>query len=141
VSAILVSLSRQVDPDHVALQVVHASLANAQVALRSRPLLPPMEIGVAIASVLMGQVAPRPASIQNALSDLGLTRKYLLAVEAGENKLFSQSWASVLAQGGLSELKNGQGYALVLNGPYGDLKAVPDLWNAATVTAIAVEPE
>ncbi|HEY3253759.1 MAG TPA: hypothetical protein VGJ91_07420 [Polyangiaceae bacterium] len=141
VSAILVSLSRQVSPDHVALQVVHASLANADVEVRSRPLIPPTDIGVAIGSVSTGQVAPRPASIQNTLSDLGLKKKYVVAVEAQGDKLFSQSWSSVLDRGGLSELKNGEGYALVLNGPRGDLLSVPDLWNAATVTAIAVNPE
>ncbi|HEY0466198.1 MAG TPA: hypothetical protein VGC79_18435, partial [Polyangiaceae bacterium] len=44
-SAVLVSLSRQVSADHVALQVVHASLANDQVELRSRPPFPSMATG------------------------------------------------------------------------------------------------
>ncbi|HEY0465956.1 MAG TPA: hypothetical protein VGC79_17205, partial [Polyangiaceae bacterium] len=88
-----------------------------------------------------GQVAPRPASTQNTLFDLGSARKYQVSVESQGEPLFSQSWSSVLAQGGLSELKDGEGYALILNGPHADLKAVPNLWNAATVTAIAVQPE
>ncbi len=141
VSAILVSLSRQVSPDHVALQAVHASLANAPVELRSRPPFPSMAAGLSITSVQLGQVAPRPASIQNTLSDLGSARKYQVSVEAQGNSLFGQSWTSVLAQGGLSALKNGQGYALVLNGPRADLQAVPDLWNAAILSAVAVDPE
>ncbi len=141
VSAILVSLSRQVSSDHVAMQVVHASLANAQVDVRSRPPFPSMDAGIAITSVVMGQVAPRPASIQNTLFDLGSARKFRVSVETQGDSLFAQSWTSVLAQGGLSELKNGAGYALVFNGPRADLSAVPDLWNAAMLTAIAVDPE
>jgi len=142
VSAVLVSLSRQVAPNYVALQAVNASLANPQVELRARPLLPPDDTGVAIASVLLGQAAPRPASTQYGLSDLGFTRKYQVAVETqGGNPLFSQTWASVLANGGLSKLETGRGYALIVNGPRGDLSAVSDLWNAGTVTAIAVDPE
>jgi len=141
VSAVLVSLSRQVSDDHVALQVVHASLANTQVDLRSRPPFPSMASGVAIASVLTGQVAPRPASIQNALFDLGSARKYFVSVESQGNVLYEQAWTGVLAQGGLSPLENGKGYALIFNGPQADLKAVPDLWNGPTLTAIAVDPE
>jgi len=140
-SAVLVSLSRQVSDDHVALQGVHAALATAKVELRSRPPFPSTSTGIAIASLGLGQVAPRPASIQNTLFDLGSGRKYQVSVEDSNGLLFSQSWSSVLAQGGLSELKNGQGYALVLSGPRPDLKAVPDLWNAAMLTAIAVNPE
>ena len=75
------------------------------------------------------------------LFDLGSARQFYLSVESQGNSLFSQTWASVLAQGGLSELKNGYGYALILNGPRADLKAVPNLWNAATLTAVAVDPE
>ncbi|HKO49357.1 MAG TPA: hypothetical protein VJV79_16605 [Polyangiaceae bacterium] len=141
-SAILVRLSRQGgDSEQVALQVVHASLANEQVEVRARPQLPPTDYGVAITSVRMGQVAPRPPSTQNSLVQLGVTRKYVLAVEAQGNRLFTQSWVSVLSQGGLSELSGGHGYALVFNGPRGDLQSVPKLWNAATLTAIAVDPE
>jgi len=141
VSAILVSLSRALSADHVALQVVHASLANAQLDLRSRPPFPSTAEGLAIISVQMGQVAPRPASIQNTLFDLGSARKYQLSVEAQGSSLFSQSWLRVLENGGLSELNNGQGYALIVNGPRADLKAVPNLWNAGVLTAIAVDPE
>jgi hypothetical protein len=141
VSAILVSLSRQLSSEHVALQVVHASLANAQVELRARPPFPSMAQGLPIGSVHMGQVAPRPASIQNTLFDLGSARRYQVSVEAEGSALFSQSWTQVLANGGLSELKNGHGYALVFNGPRADLKAVPNLWNAGVLTAIAVDPE
>jgi len=140
-SAVLVSLSRRSSPDHVALQVVHASLANAQVELRARPGFPATAAGVSIATVVQGQVAPRPASIANALFDLGSARKYVVSVEAEGSSLFMQSWTDVLAQGGLSELKDGLGFALILSGPRGDLPAVPGLWNAPTVTAIAVDPE
>ena len=140
-SAILVSLSRKVSPAQVALQVVHASLANAQVVLRSRPQFPSMSDGLSIANVQPGQVAPRPASTQNTLFDLGSARKYQLSVATNDSALFSQSWTSALSQGGLAQLENGLGYALVLNGPRADLNAVPKLWNAFTVTAIAVEPE
>src|SRR6478609_1586583 len=140
-SAVLVSLSRQVSDGHVALQAVHASLANAQVDLRSRPPFPSLESGVAITSVSLGQVAPRPASIQNALFDLGSARKYRLSVESKAVVLFYQPWAAALSNGGLSQLQNGQGYALVFSGPRADLPAVTDLWNAATLTAIAVDPE
>ncbi|HYP97140.1 MAG TPA: hypothetical protein VER96_00610 [Polyangiaceae bacterium] len=140
-SAVLVSLSRQVSDDHVALQAVHASLANAQVDLRSRPPFPSLESGVAITSVSLGQVAPRPASIQNALSDLGSARKYRLSVESKAVVLFYQPWSAVLSNGGLSQLQNGQGYALIFSGPRADLPAVTDLWNAPTLTAIAVDPE
>ena len=140
-SAVLVSLSRQLSTDHVALQVVHASLANEQVELRSRPPFPSMDMGLGIVSVQMGQVAPRPASIQNTLFELGSARKYRVSVESGGEPLFSQNWASVLSGSGLSELKDGEGYALVFNGPRADLDAVPDLWNAPLVTAIPVQPE
>ena len=141
VSAILVSLSRQVSDDHVALQAVHASLANAQVELRSRPPFPSMATGIGITSVVLGQVAPRPASISNTLFDLGSARKYLVTVESQGDVLFGVAWRSALSQGGLSELKNGQGYALVFNGPRADLPAVANLWNAPMLTAIAVDPE
>lgn len=140
-SAVLVSLSRQLSTDHVALQVVHASLANDQVELRSRPPFSSTDMGLGIVSVQMGQVAPRPASIQNSLFELGSARKYRVSVESGGKPLFSQSWASVLSGGGLSELKDGEGYALVFNGPRADLDAVPDLWNAPLLTAIPVQPE
>jgi hypothetical protein len=141
VSAILVSLSREVSADHVALQVVHASLANAQVDLRARPPFPSTATGVGIASVQPGQVAPRPASIQNALFDLGSARKYQVSVESKSLVQYAQPWSSVLSQGSLSELENGKVYALVFNGPRADLPAVPNLWNAPTLTAIAVDPE
>src|SRR5206468_3345450 len=135
------SLSRQLSVDHVALQAVHASLATTQVDLRSRPPLTSMDSAVEIGSVLFGEVAPRPASVQNTVFDLGISRKYSVSVEQSDDVLFSQSWAAVLARGGLPELKNGHGYALIFNGPRPDLKAVPDLWNAAVLTAIAVDPE
>jgi len=141
VSAILVSLSRQVSDDHVALQVVHASLANTQVELRARPPFPSKSAGVAIASVQSGQVAPRPASIQNALFDLGSARKYQVSVDSQANVLYAQPWSTVLSQGALSELENGRGYALVFNGPRADLMPVPNLWNGPTLTAVAVDPE
>ena len=141
VSAILVSLSRQVSDDHVALQAVHASLANGQVELHSRPPFPSKATGIGITSVVFGQVAPRPASISNTVTDLGSARKYLVTVESDGNVLFDVAWSSTLAQGGLSELKSGQGYALIFNGPRADLPAVPNLWNAPTLTAIAVDPE
>jgi hypothetical protein len=141
VSAILASLSRQVSTDHVALQAVHASLASDQVELRSRPPLPSMDSGIGISSVVFGQVAPRPALIQNTAFDLGSARKYSVTVESQGMVLLSQRWTSVLEQGGLSKLTDGQGYALIFIGPRADSKAVPDLWNAATVTAIAVDPE
>jgi hypothetical protein len=141
VSAILVSLSRRVSTDNVALQVVHASLANAQVDLRARPPFPSTATGVAIASAKPGQVAPRPASIQNPVFDLGSARKFQVSVESNSSVLYAQPWSSVLSQGSLSELENGKGYALVFNGPRADLPAVPNLWNAPTLTAIAVDPE
>lgn len=141
VSAVLVSLSRQVSDGHVALQVVHASLANAQVDLRARPPFPSKSAGVAIASVQPGQVAPRPASIQNALFDLGSARKYQVSVESQTDVLYAQPWSTVLSQGALSELENGRGYALVFNGPRADLMPVPNLWNGPTLTALAVDPE
>jgi hypothetical protein len=140
-SAILVRLSRALSEDHVALQVVHASLANEQLELRVQPPFPSTDAGFGIGSVQMGQVAPRPASIENTLFDLGSARRYQISIEAPGGSLFSQSWTSVLDNGGLSELKDGQGYALVFNGPRADLKAVPDLWNAPVLTAIAVQPE
>ncbi|HET7545782.1 MAG TPA: hypothetical protein VFK05_38200 [Polyangiaceae bacterium] len=141
VSAILASLSRQVASSHVALQVVHASLASGQVELRSRRPFPSMDSGIGLGSVVFGQVAPRPASTQNTAFDLGSARRYQVTVESQGKELLSQPWSSALAQGGLSELTDGQGYALVFVGPRADSKAVPDLWNAATVTAIAVDPE
>jgi len=141
VSAVLVSLSRQVSEDHVALQAVHASLANTQVELRSRPPFPSMATGIGITSVLLGQVAPRPASTANTLFDLGSARRYTATVESQGNVLYGLAWSSVLSQGGLSELENGKGYALIFIGPRADLNAVPNLWNAALLTAIAVEPE
>jgi len=141
VSAVLVSLSRATSPDHVALQVVHASLANDQVELRSRPPFPSMDAGLSIASVQMGQVAPRPASIQNTLFELGSGRRYRVSVESGGEPLFSQTWASVLSGSGLAELKDGQGYALIFNGPHADLEAVPDLWNAPVLSVVPVQPE
>jgi hypothetical protein len=140
-SAILVSLSRNVSAAQVALQVVHASFANAEVELRSRPPLPSTSEGISIANVLLGEIAPRPASTQHTVFDLGSARKFQVSVEAEGTSLFRQSWSSVLAQGGLAELENGRGYALVLNGPQADLAAVPGLWNAPMVTAIAVDPE
>jgi hypothetical protein len=121
--------------------VVHASLANAQVDLRARPPFPSTASGVAIASAQPGQVAPRPASIQNALFDLGSARKYQVSVESQDSVLYAQPWSTVLSQGALSELENGRGYALVLSGPRADLTPVPNLWNGPTLTAIAVDPE
>jgi hypothetical protein len=141
VSAILVSLSRQVSADHVALQVVHASLANEQVELRARPPFPSTADGVAIASVQPGQVAPRPASIQNALFDLGSARKYQVSIEAQGSVLYAQPWTTVLSQGALSSLENGRGYALVFNGPRADLTPKTNLWNGPTLTAVPVDPE
>jgi len=141
VSAILVSLSRRVSDDHVALQAVHASLANSTVDLRARPGFPSAASGVAIASVQPGQVAPRPASVQNAVTDLGSARKYQVSIEADGSVLFEQAWTSVLSQGGLSQLQNGKGYALIFNGPRADLPGVANLWNPPTLTAIAVDPE
>ena len=37
--------------------------------------------------------------------------------EEALSDVFSQNWASVLSGSGLSELKDGEGYALVCNGP------------------------
>jgi len=111
------------------------------VELRSRPPFPSMATGIGITSVLLGQVAPRPASTANTLFDLGSARRYTATVESQGNVLYGLAWSSVLSQGGLSELENGKGYALIFIGPRADLNAVPNLWNAALLTAIAVEPE
>jgi len=140
-SAILVSLSRQVVGDHLGMQVVHASLANGPVDLRSRPLMPPSDPGVVITSVRPGQVQPRPASVSATAFDLGVARNYKLEVLSQGTSLFAQGWPRALSLGGLGELEDGKGYALVLSGPSGGSKAVPNLWNGPVLTAIAASPE
>ena len=141
-SAVLVSLSRQHSFDHVGLQVVHASLANSEIQVRVKPPFPSQESGFSIAGQLtQGQVAPRPASVVNTAFDLGSDRSYRVEVSAGGEALFSESWATVLENGGLTALANATTYALVLSGPRGDLKAVSDLWNAPALTVIAVDPQ
>jgi len=137
----LVSLSRLVAADHVGMQVVQASIANGSVDVRSRPPTPPSDTGIVIASVRAGQVAPRPASVLNSVFDLGVARKYKLEVLSQGTSLFEQSWSQALSLGGLDELEDGKGYALVLSGPSGGSEAVPDLWNGPVLTAVAVSPE
>jgi hypothetical protein len=140
-SACLVNLSRKLSYDHVGMQVVNASLANAQVDLKSRPAFPSDATGVPIVSGLVeGQVAPRPALLTNTAFDYGSSRLHVIEVSAQGGTLFSQSWQDVLARGGIPALVDQTTYALVLSGPQGDLPAVPDLWNAPALTAIAADP-
>ena len=142
VSALLVNLSRVVAFDHAGMQVVNASLANDLIDVRSRPPFPSKDAGLSIVSnVVEGQAAPRPATLINAAFDYGSTRLFRLEVSSRGTALFSEPWADVLARGGIAALANEHTYALVLSGPQGDLKAIPDLWNPPALTAIAVDPE
>ncbi|MET0795318.1 MAG: hypothetical protein ABW061_27615 [Polyangiaceae bacterium] len=142
ISAVLVNLSRVVSVDHVGLQVVHASLASAAITVQTTPPGTASGTAITVASDLtFGQVGPRPASVINTVDALGSALKYWVAVSSGGSVLFSQQWSQVLAHGGLSKLENGHTYALVWNGPRGDLQSVPERWNAPTLTAIAVDPD
>jgi len=141
-SAVLVSLSRQTAFDRVGMQVVHASLATGPIDVRSHAPFPVQDPGLSLAGrVVAGQVAPRPASVSNNVFDYGSARQYSLDVSASSGVLFSEGWLAVLARGGLTELSNSSTYALVLSGPRGDRKGVPELWNPPVLTAIAASPE
>lgn len=140
-SAVLVSLSRVVAFDHVGLQVVHASLGNGDIELRSLPPFPSQDTGFAIASgVTQGQVAPHPATVVNTADDLGVASLHRLEALGQPSTAFSQGWASSLANGGLDTLNGSSTYAIVLSGPRLDMKAVPELWNAPVLTVVSVEP-
>jgi hypothetical protein len=141
-SAVLVNLSRVVSFDRVGMQVVHASLANGELAVATVPTPPLTGSGVSIASsVAFGQVSPRPASVVNTAADLGSARKVSVAVSLQGTVLFSEPWSQVLNSGGLTEFAATHTYALVLSGPRADLAAVPELWNGPALTAIAVDPD
>ena len=141
-SAMLVSLSRRVAPGFVGMQVVNASLANSSISLRTQPPAPSQETGVAFGyDVALGQVSPRPASIANTVMDYGSALSYSVEVRASSDSLWSESWAAALTRGGLDELSNGVGYALVFNGPQADSEPVPGTWNGPALTVIASDPE
>ena len=142
VSAVLVSLSRLIAFQRVGMQLVNASLASAPVQLNARPPIPSTDAGISIASgVAAGQVAPRPATVLNSVFDYGSARNYRLELSSQGTAQFSFSWSAALALGGLTELADGATYAIVFSGPRGDLPAQPNLWNAPTLTVVAVEPE
>lgn len=142
VSAVLVNLSRVVSYDHVGLQVVHASLANGQVELGTIPTPPRKGSGVTIVSRLTyGQVSPRPANRSNTVADLGSASQVSVQISSLGEAQFSEPWSQILNSGGLTELADGQTYALVVSGPRADLEPVPELWNGPALTAIAVDPE
>ncbi|MES1178584.1 MAG: hypothetical protein ABUL62_29950 [Myxococcales bacterium] len=141
-SAVLVNLSRAVSYDRVGIQVVHASLANDVIAVGTIPTPPLTGSGISIAnSVSFGQVSPRPASVTSTVADLGSTRKVSVQVSSQGAVQFSEPWSQVLKSGGLTELLATHTYALVFSGPRADLGALPELWNAPALTAIAVDPE
>jgi hypothetical protein len=141
-SAVLVSLSRVVAFDHVGMQVVHASLATDAISVTTIPAPPLAGSGTSIASnVELGEVGPRPASLSHTVGDLGSEGKFNVQVSSQDRALFSEAWAKVLLSGGLTELAATHTYALIFNGPRGDLRAVPELWNGAALTAIDVDPE
>ncbi len=139
-SAVLVNLSRVISSSHVGMQVVHASLATGAIDVATLPPPPQPGSGVTIVSnVSLGQVAPRPASIVYTSDDLKSATSFNVSVSSQGRVLFSERWSAVLGNGGLSELDEGQTYALVFSGPRGDLPAVPQLWNAAALTIIPVD--
>lgn len=141
-SAALVSLSRRIAFDYVGMQVVNASLSNAEISLRAHPPFPSSAAGVTFAfGVAQGQVAPRPASIANTAMTYGSAFEFVLEARGGSDAVFSERWTAALARGGLAELTNGATFALVFNGPELGLEAVPDLWNGPALTVIAADPE
>ena len=141
VSAVLVSLSRKVAFERVGMQVVHASLASGALDVHSRPPFPSSDTGFSIAgSLVPGQVAPRPASVLNSVLDYGIAQRHVLEVSDQASMPFVRSWEQALTLGSLDELKNGGTYALVISGPRGALPAIPELWNAAALTAVAADP-
>lgn len=141
-SAVLVDLSRVISLSHVGLQVVHASLATGAIDVNTIPPPPQPGSGVTIVTnVSVGQVAPRPASTVYTADDLKSATRFNVSVSSQGRALFSEPWSTVLDNGGLSELDVAHTYALVFSGPRGDLPAVPELWNAAALTAIPVDED
>jgi len=142
VSAILVSLSRQVSVGHVGMQLVHGSLANGHVTLHSHSRLSADDSVLSIASnVAPGQVAPHPATLQGDVFSYGSARKFVLELWSESSAPYAESWQNALARGGLAELVDGSTYAVVFSGPESDLVGVDGLWNAPALTVIAAAPE
>jgi hypothetical protein len=142
VTALFVALSRVTSAADVGLQVMHASLATGPISVSSRPTPPSSESPISIVrSDVPGGLLPRPAYIGHTAFDYGSARGYRLEVAQQSATLLTETWADVLAQGGISALEDGSNYALVLIGPRADLTAGPAFWNLPAVTVVAADPE
>ncbi|HWZ92591.1 MAG TPA: hypothetical protein VNW92_27180, partial [Polyangiaceae bacterium] len=140
VSAVFVALSRATSPDHVGLQVLHASLATDNINVTSGSPPPSSDSPISIVTMeVEGGLLPRPAYTDHTAFDYGSARGYRLEVVAQNAAVLDQDWAGVLARGGIGALEDGSNYALVLIGPRPGSKN-GGFWNLPAITVVASDP-
>jgi hypothetical protein len=140
-SAVLVSLSRQVQFGETGMQFVHASFATPQVDVSSHPPFPSTDTGIQIATgVIEGQSSPHSALLTHSAMDYGSARSYSVQISPQGAAVSNEAWVDVLARGGVKALEDGSTYALVLLGPRADHTTPTPLWNPSVLTVIPVDP-
>ncbi len=138
---VVVRMSRIAQADRLGLQVVNASRGTDSLALQSgtppNTTQPPVNIAFGVS---FGAILPRPPDLDQPLVAYGSPIGPVpLQVASGSTVSLSVDWASALALGGVSQLENGQTYALIVVGPRIDI-ATPGWWNLPAVTLVPTAP-
>jgi hypothetical protein len=133
---VLVTLSRIVTKDHVALQFANASsrVRAADIRLASKSLNP-----LSLAkNVVMGAIRPIPPNASRAAAQFGLTDedKIQLFADGSSKPIYDEPWSKTLAPSSIQSLQDGHAYTLLLIGPYPGFHA-QRWWNEPLVTIIA----
>jgi hypothetical protein len=138
---VVVRLSRLTDPTHVGLQVVHASVPTDAVSLRS--IAPPESSTptITVASgVVYGAIAPRPPQLAYTALQIGASGEAKLeARSTNDGSTLSVPWREVLQSGGISGLKDGKNYAVVLVGPRLSITGT-SWWDLPKLTIVPSDP-
>jgi hypothetical protein len=133
---VLVTLSRIVSRDHVALQFVNASsvVRAADIRLASKGLNP-----LSLAkNVVRGAIRPVPPNAARAAAQYGLTNedRIELFADGSSKPIYDEPWSTTLAMGGIPSLEDGHAYTLLLIGPYPGFSK-REWWNDPIVTIVA----
>lgn len=141
-SAALVQLSRRSTPFRLGLQVVHASEATAAVGVSSAPPDGSTSFVVIAGSVERGSVAPPTPELSYDTDTYGVNRDFRVEVSQNGTSLFAEPWSDILSRAGLTALKDGSSYALVLLGPrFGASLTRNQLWNPSRIVLVTADPD
>ena len=142
-SPVLVPLSRVVKPGAMGLQVVNAARAADPIDLASSypqgSSIPKIHV---VYDVAFGAISPRPPLLDYSATAFGspIGASLLeLGSQGSSVPVYTSTWKDALALGGLSGVKDGQNYALVLVGPRPN-NAADKWWNGPRLVALPADP-